>query len=256
MKSQQLICLFIFVSILISPMARAQEIRIDNPEEFKRFNPDGQKYAFVKDYIQSLKYLHDIEERLDKMDPTTFNILDGEDKFNELKNILNKDNINLRIARNIMRKYQTSENRLILKVVNIFMNLCDEQVAFNQKEKVLVDDLLSASRAGSMKLYYQNVKFQDGQNALANQRKDSLGKLLESSLLVAKVLVSNTTDEHGKFIKLGITKEERKKLLSNIADFKGKEFKGQLRQGQSFLGGGIVTIRNLLEDKTWKSLDS
>lgn len=239
-----------FLSILIlSRYLYAEDI-----EKFKAYNPDGQKYEFVRNYLTSLSYFKANDEKSENVVIKISSELDDADKVASLIENLVQENANLRAARNLLKKYKTSPNGLILKVTDLFAKVCDEQIDFNDREKNILKNLHDVL----VKADIQNFDKRDfvrTQRWLASERKESLKKLLEASMLVKKVLVSNKPDAYGELTSLGITKEERKKLLSKMNDLFGKNYRGELQEGQSFIKGSILVIRGVLEDTTWGTID-
>ena len=176
------------------------------------------------------------------------------DRLNTLRENLNNNNVNLRVARNLLKRYKTSSNGLIVKATDLFMKTCDEQIAVNDQEKDLLEGFFNHSQE-KLPTKALEKNFLKDQRNLALQRKESSKEFLKASLLVSKLLVSNKEDRHGELIYLGLTNQERNNLIGQLNQFSGNKFKGKLRQGQSFLEGSITAIRQVLEDASWSSLD-
>jgi hypothetical protein len=225
-----------------------------NSEKFKEYNPDGQKYQFARDYLSSLNYLYANAQRDLKIRGRVLDSLKPEERAKVLKENLNLQNVNLRVARNLLKTYKTSNNGMILKVTDLFMKACNEQILINEKE---VGFLNTVSSLQEQNLPAQAVvsRIKKEQIRLGLERKESLKQILRSSILVGKLLVSDKADRFGELIYLGITKEERKKLLDQLKAFPGDKFKGKLRGGQSYLEASVTTIRQVLEDQNWTTVD-
>lgn len=223
-------------------------------ENFKTYNPDGQKYTFAKDYVMGLKYIHlNTKERTisrDLKDRLTADLVKVKKNIDDLV----KENVNLRVARNILSKYDRSSNGLILKVATLFIEVCNSLIELNNKERELWESILTRkSNAPLERVESQYIL--DEQTRIANDRKERLRGLLESSFLVTKVLVSHQPDDNGELTHLGITRKERRRLLSRLQEFKGEEFEGGARPGQTYVEAAVATLRDFLEDYSWQPLD-
>ena len=164
------------------------------------------------------------------------------------------DNANLRIAKNFLKRFQTDpQNGLILKVSDIFISVCDEQIEFNNLERMLLERLYEFQLKDEV-INLNKEDFFQAHIKLGVERKESWKRLLEASILVTKVLISNKTDKKGKFSFLGISEREKEKLLFKLDEFYGEEYEGELRSGQSFLEGSVVAIRQTLENQELKPL--
>ncbi len=246
---------FLTIGLLLLGSAQVQaKDMYSNPEKFRQFNPDGQKYQFARDYISSLKYLYANEQRDERLQATTLETFDKDKRSKMLQDNLNNQNVNLRVARNLLKRYQVSKNGLILKVVDLFVKSCDELIALNEKEKDLLDDI-DAQENKPLPSQALASRFKRDQVHLALERKEASKKILKASVLLSKLLVSQKEDKHGEFVSLGITAQERKKLLEDLNSFSGEKYKGKMRQGQSALEGSVSAIRQILEDKSWGSLE-
>ena len=223
-------------------------------EEFQKYNPDGEKYQFVKMYITSLIYLNKNAYRQRQLPEFDADLLDDLEGLQAFIDHLVLSNVNLHVAKNLIKKYRIPENGLILKVSDSFVTMCEQQIELNQREKQLMEGVIKLSKNDQLEKF-DKEKFLHEHKKLAFRRKESLKDLLESSILVNVVLISDKTNIYGEFVRLGITQEERYKLLNKLYDFYGDEFEGSLREGQTFLEGSITTIRERLEDPSWDTLD-
>jgi len=214
-------------------------------EAFIENNPDGNKFKFAKVYITASKYIY--KNALKKEVLEQFKKDSSFDKIS-LKNSVDalvKENINLRVARNLMDVYKKPENLLMLKVADVFGKFCEEQIAINDKERALLTKVYSIE--GELNPNSFNVgAFLDRLAGLKSERRESSRKLVEASVLVTKVLVSDQTDYHGDLTLLGITNSQRRYLLDRLDEFEGENFRGEIRQGQTYFEAGISSIREIL----------
>ncbi|HLF18017.1 MAG TPA: hypothetical protein VI749_03870 [Candidatus Omnitrophota bacterium] len=231
----------------------AQEI----PEDAAQFalnNPDGEKYEFVKTYLMGLEYLYQNDQAKKNMSPLS------EEKFKDLnalageKDRLIMANVNLRIARNLIEKFDRSDNGLMLKVVQLFTRFVNDQVAFNNEERALITQIYEAVFKEQLDDSMLRL-FSEGIVKINEKRKESSLELLEASTLVNKILISHQLNARGRFSQLGVSKDERQRLLGRLQMFEGEAYRGEPRAGQTFLEASIATIRQILEDQAYVSLD-
>ncbi len=263
--------LFDFFSFFgrISPMKRATFLtiflllyfytptifaQVRDIQQFQKYNPDGKKYEFVKNYLVSLTYLKKNAER--SQNPPEFSREEFEkgEFFKAFMDDLLRDNVDLRIARNFLKKYRTSGNGLILKTTDLFTQVCDGQIEINNRERAYVEKVYQAQINGGLESVNKK-RFMQNLVGLSMERRESLKKLLEASMLINKILVSNKADDYGEFITLGVTEGQRESLLQRLDEFYEDGFQGELRQGQTFLQGSVAVIREVLGDDSWDTLE-
>lgn len=248
---------FLFWSLLYS-ISQADFI-YTHPEQFKKYNPDGakgQKYEFVKSYLNALKYLYLNEKQEEKRREEIFLKANSKEKTKGHIENLKDENINYRTARNLLKKYKTSENGLVLKVTDMFADACDQFIELNNRERKILESMLARPQEASWGNFKKRERqFETQYKTLAYERRKNATHLLEASLLVNKVLISSREDKHGEFINLGITSEEREKLLLKIDEIYEGKYYEKLKEGQPFLGASISEIRKILLDKTWGTID-
>ena len=222
--------------------------------QFVAANPDGNKYDFVKTYIMSLTYIKSNEEReLDEiiLDADT---IENMESIGSLMDGLTLDSVNWRVARNLLKRYYDPSNGLMLKVTDLFQKMSEEQIDLNSKERFLLGELNEAQISGKMNSFDAHKFFKEN-SEITVQRKESFKKLLESALLVTKVLISSQENEYGELEALGINDRQRDRLIYRLDEFYGDEYEGPAREGQSFLQASISELKEFLADYSWKTLD-
>ena len=244
----QKIFILFFLSFFLCLSAHAQtEVGI---QDIQAHNPDGKKYEFVRDYVSSLKYL---EQNTQRMASNAKDLSDTPDGLQTQINLLVNDNVNLRVARNIMNNYIHEKNDLMVKIADEFKHVCDEQVEFNNQERSLLKKLYAVG-SGDTDTAYSKDQFVADLEKVSQARKASLKALLKSSVLVSRLVVSDKKDNKGEFSYLGITENQRKDLIAQLDEFKGEGFDGELRAGQSFLQGSVAIIREKITDSSREGL--
>ncbi len=227
---------------------------LGNSRKFRKYNPDWKKYEFTRDYLTSLEYIRKNYDRQDSIDlsgaqPDVLN------RIARMRDELIHENVNLRVARNYLKRYKNqARNGLMLKVADLFTHVCDDLIDLNSGQRALLEEMHALQRRGEMDSAAA-ARFEERQLAINYERRDALKELLRASILVTKILVSPTENYYGEFDRLGITQEQRYKLLDKVREFDEASYQGELRSGQSFLEGSVVTIREILEDYNYETLD-
>ncbi len=245
--------ILMFTLFLFSYSFAGYENYFDEVHYFSKYNPDGIKYTFVKDYLSALSYLktcfspltRPIHRKKEKHKPFS--------KIEESIRKLTQDNLNLRIAKNLISDYRDANNGLIVKVTDIFVKMCDKQIKLNEEERHLIEDLYEAKEKNKPNLF-DDRRFIAAQRKLSDERKFVWRDLLRASMLVKKVLISGVPDKYGEFVSLGITETQRRKLLARVEGFDCKDCGSRIHEGQTFLDASISAIKEILEDTTWDTL--
>lgn len=227
---------------------------LGNNRKFRQNNPDWKKYEFTRDYLTSLGYLKKNYDREDGIDlsgsePSILN------RIAQMRDELIQENVNLRVARNYLKRYKNqARNGLMLKVTDLFTDVCDDLIELNSQQRTMLEEMHAMQRRGAMDDTAAAL-FEQRQAKISRERREALKELLRASILVTKILVSPDENYYGEFDRLGITQEQRYKLLDKIRRFNEASYQGELRSGQSFLEGSVVTIREILEDYNYETLD-
>lgn len=248
------LCTIIVISFLVASPLWAQE----KPADLQAFianNPDIRKYEFIKDYIIALSYLQASSDRVGSRMAILADAYLNNKTIIEQVEFLIRENISWRIAENLVEKYRTVDNGLMLKSIDLFLRLCAEQIRLNNEERAIWNKYMKSSSGDQAALKLDRQNFADPLQAIETQRRASWQKLLESSILASKVLVSSQLDFRGELTYLGVTKNERNKLLERLDDtFAGEHFDGPVRDGQTFLEASVSTIKGVLKDPIMKAV--
>jgi len=251
---KKIFILFVFFFFLSNNVLFARRFYVDeNVEKYREYNPDGKKYKFIKRYLTSLSYLYLNTEAKETLSPITFDYFKDPENIIGLQNHLTMENVNLRVARNLLKKYKKSENGLILKVTDIFVKMCNEQIEMNIEEKKYSDQVYKNLVGGNLGQEKRREVIQWYEDINEKKKKSSM-KLLESSMLASKVLISEKTDGYGELSYLAINSKDKEALIGMLDEFIGEEYSGNLREGQTFLGGSISAIREILENSDFDIL--
>lgn len=246
---RKIFSLMILMILACVTIVQAADLHYFDKDKLIQNNPDGKKFQFVNTYIKALKYLHKNEER----SKITINEGSGIENLTYFRKQLAKDNVNLRIARNLLENYKTPDNPLILKVAHDFMEVCNQQVQINndQGELLRIFTTIEEGQNG----YVNREEFFSRFSVYEEMRKDTFRQLLQASMLISKVLISNKTDSYGDLYAYGITSQQKTRLLDSIGDFYQDIYSGDLRTGQTFIQASFAAIRNSLESNDMKFID-
>lgn len=211
--------------------------------EFQKNNPDIKKYEFARSYITALGYLKAINDRWHK-------------KVKLIKASINDlalDNADLRIVKNYLVKYLGSPNMLIRKTADMVIVSCERKIVVNDQEKILWEKWDDLNRAGQVSMAKQ-IDFDKAQHALALKRKDADKDIVQASVLLTKILMSEK-NINARGHRLAITSQQRQKLLDRLDAFGHDTLDWGLKPGQRTLEASIAAIREILEDSIWISID-
>jgi len=250
----------LYVVIMISSLCLTHGVFLgtsfaeSESEQYQKYNLDEKKFEFVRDYLNGLMYIKENIARREKITPVSLFDFTDVKKISSYVDHLIWDNINLRIARNYLKKHLNSKNGLILKSGLVFTNACNTHIDLNNREKDILEQIYKTQVKGTLK-DAQKEQFADELKRLSAARKEASKELLEASVLVSKILISNQTDKFGEFFMLGISSAERERLIKKLNAFVGKKYVGEIREGQSVLEASIAVIRGILEDMSWQTVD-
>ncbi|MCA9394656.1 MAG: hypothetical protein KC900_10660 [Candidatus Omnitrophica bacterium] len=242
------------VVVLVMCCSTASAEMLGSNRNFRKYNPDWKKYEFTRDYLTSLGYIkknYDADDVIDfaGTEPDILN------RIALMRDELIHENVNLRVARNYLKRYTNqAQNGLMLKVSDQFTKVCDELIQLNSGQRTMLEEMHTVQRRGAMDAA-AIADFEQRQSRINGERREALKGLLRASILVTKILVSPTENYYGEFDRLGITQEQRFKLLEKIRHFDEASYQGELRSGQSFLEGSVVTIREILENYNYETID-
>jgi hypothetical protein len=239
----------IFLHLLLT----SANLLASDDHAFKRNNPDIMKYDFARSYISSFSYLEAMDKRLQEAEK-------AKKKSDQLGFIqwnldrLAKDNMDIRIAKNYVSKYFNVPNSLMRKVIDTYAYSCDQLIELNANERALWNQLHQYRKQGELS-GEQDKEFVEGNQKLSLQRKEFMRGILESSVLLTKVLISENVKEKAVKKRLALSANERDKLVRKLDTFAADNLDWGMKPGQTYLQGAVATVREVLEDPTYLSAD-
>jgi hypothetical protein len=222
-------------------------------DDFSKNNPDILKYEFARSYITALSYMKDIDDRYERNAPKKLFADHKRKMIMATITDLTLDSSDLLVVKHYLLKYLTAPNMLMRKVADIVVVAVSQEIAINRDEKDLWEkwyDLNAANQATRPK----EIQFVKDQYALELRRKDADKNIVQASVMLTRVLVSDK-NKNGKGHLLAVTAKQRQELLDKLDSFGSDEMDWGLKAGQSTLQASIAVIREVLEDSIWTTID-
>lgn len=240
---------------LLTHIGWAQEDVISqNSRIFAELNPDGTKYEFVKHYLTALQHLQKVEQLQEDVPVIALNDISLEILRSRAEHLL-QENVNFRVARNLVDRYRQSENGFILKVGEIFSTTCESLIALNSQERDLILSIINRDVSEMAFDGKAKEEYWAQQNEFLAQRKTISAGILEASIYVSKLLRSSQLSSGGQIFRLGISLDERLKLKEFLREFSYPADVIEIQPGQTFVEGSVAVIRQILEDDSFGTLD-
>jgi len=216
-------------------------------------NTSEKVYEFSRSYITALSYMKEIYDRWDKNAPKKL-FADQKNKM-ILATIddLSLDSSDLLIIKNYMAKYLVSPDELMRRVAAVVVVSTTKDIAINHKQKTLWQKWYGLNIAGQA-TRPKEIEFVKTQHGLELQRKEADKDIIQGSVLMTKILMSEKS-RVGKEHLLLITAQQRQKLLDKLDSFGSDNLDWGLKSGQRTLEGSVAVIREILEDSLWTSID-
>jgi hypothetical protein len=251
--------LFLTFFLLALPV-RAQE------NDFKKANPDIDKYSFANDFITSLSYYNRVALRFKAQEKAkaaeASRAAAKPEAPADQKAVIDKilktikdctlDNTELRIARNYLTKFQSSGNVFIQSVAQKAIDAYDRFLGLNFRERDLWMGFYRF-KTTNLPANYSESDFVSSQVGLALEKKEMAKGLLEASVLFQKVLLSAQRCESDDCKELALTKEERYKLIKKLDSFASGTMDWGMKAGHTTLEGCVASLREILEDPLFLS---
>ena len=227
-------------------------VRCDDGQEFKKHNPDGNKYEFVRSYVSGMSYVDRINKRWQAQNPKERFKDDPQKMFQAYVEYLALDNTELRIAKNFLTKYFNGNNDLMRKAADTFIATCEQLIEINRQERVLWQEFYKVRRDKKENVAAEEKVFVENEKNLNIKRQDISKTFIESALLTAHVMQSENSYVDAPY-QLALTEEQRRKLIKRIDEFAKDNVDWGIKSGQSTFQASIAAIREILEDPIWKS---
>ena len=238
--------LMVVIGGMIIPSAFASD-------DFEKNNPDIKKYEFARSYISALSYMRDIDDRWNKDAPKKLFAKQKDKMIKATLEDLSLDNSDLRVIKNYLGKYLYSPNPWMRRVAGMVVIATAREVAVNDDEKELWERWLGLIVAGQASRP-KEIDFVKAQYGMELQRKEFDKDLVQATVLLTKVLISEKNKDGNGHL-LAVTAQERQKLLDKLDSFGSDTLDWGLKPGQRTLEGSIAVIREILEDSIWISID-
>ncbi len=241
------ICTAVFLALFLAAPSFAE-----SKTPFQENNPDIDKYAFAKSYVQSLAYYGRLEQRLlmeQKLARTAGSELDAIKTLIDDRTI---DNTELRVAKNYLVKYLTSKNMLIRKVAYDAMGAYQQHIIVSSSERRLWQ-AYQRFKAKGVPRDFNEAQLQVQLRRLAADRKAAGLAVLETVMMFKKVILSARECADEDCMDLALTQAERARLIKQIDAFAGDNMAWGVKVGQATFEAAVASLRECLEDTAFSS---
>ena len=247
-----LIVLTLMLCLAAVPVRAAAPAAAPAANQFKELNPDIDKYAFAKSYIQSLSYYGRLTKRLEQEKSVG-------DKYEAdlaaVQTILDNrtlDNTELRVAKNYLLKYAQARNMLIRRVAYDTMVAYENHILLSSRERQLWTAYYQFKSKGVPR-DLNEMEFKRQIANLARDRKNVSLSLLQQIMIFQKVLLSARLCESEDCKSLALTQAERDKLVAKLDVFASDNMAWGMKPGQGTFEAAVAALRELLEDPLYVS---
>jgi hypothetical protein len=202
----------------------AQESTLSNT------NPNIDKFDFTMDYINSLGYVKDIYERNLKLgNKNEGSFLGLHDTITQMK-IYNTDIYDLEIAKKLIEKYKDSHNPTIQQVVKYVVPIYDQLIEVFQASINILEEMQNNVGSAHPENFNMGV-IAKKISVISSTYDECLSSLADATQISALGLISDKPDKDGKMTILGITSEEKSKLIDLLVTKFGEKVKAGVQAG-------------------------
>ncbi len=200
------------------------------------------KFQFASDYIRSLRHLKMIEE-----ETRAFNRQYENDILyrNEAIKYLRRANSELLTAKDMMSKYENSENQIIKDATESILLIYDNLSNIQLETIKTYEELDSPEIINRPEKF--NIKSFMGRLSDLQLRHDKfLEAFNDTSVMVTYVLVSWEPDENGQLSYLAISQRQRESLIKQLDETFGDGKRNGMKVGQISLNSCGAILRKVL----------
>lgn len=213
------LCFFSFRSI-----GNTQESNLTNT------NPNVDKFEFAQDYINSLGFVKGVYERNlklgEKYGNTSFEL---HNTIMEMKEY-NSDIFDLMMAKKILERYKDSSNPTIQQIVKSVVPIYSQMIELFQASINIEEGMLNTASSTHPENF--NVGADAKKISVISSTYDEcLTSLADATQIFALALISDKPDKDGKMTILGITSQEKAKLIELLIIKFGEKVKEGVQAG-------------------------
>lgn len=200
------------------------------------------KFQFASDYIRSLGQLKMIEEETSAFNRQYKNDIQYR---NATVTFLHRANRNLLAVKDIMSKYEKSENKIIKDATDSIL------LIYDNLSNVQLETLKMFEELGSPEIIDNPEKFNiesfmGKSNELQLKHDEFLKAFDDISIMVTYILVSWEPDENGYLSYLAISQNQREALIKQLDETFGDEKGNGMKDGQTYLNSCGAILRKVL----------
>ena len=212
----------------------SESVKSEDTEKKSRYT-----FQFTSDYIRSLKQLKAIEK-----ETSAFNRQHENDiQYREATvTYLRRANKELHEARDMVSKYENSEDQLVKSAADSILLLYDNLSEIQFQTIEMYEGLDNPEK-------FDIKSFMDKSNELQLSRDKFLQAFNDTAIIVTYALVSWEPDESGRLSYLAISRNQRGSLVKQLGDTFGGEEGDGMQDGQTYLNScGAILLKVLIGD--------
>jgi hypothetical protein len=205
-------------------------------------NESRYKFQFASDYIRSLGQLDKIEEETSAFNRQYKNDIQYRDAT---VTYLRRANRELLAAKDIMSKYEKSEEQIIRSATESILLIYDNLSNIQLETLKMFEELDSPEVIDSPEKF--NIEsFMGKLSELQLKHDEFLRAFNDISIMVTYILVSWEPDDNGHLSYLAISRNQRKALIKQLDDTFGDEEKNGMKGGHTSFNLCGAILRKVL----------
>ena len=183
------------------------------PKEAVTQNPDINKYEFVKAFINSLSDVASALERFQEVDNQS-NKNDIQSTIDLMK-VTKRSSADYERAASQIEDFSTSKNGLIVLAATSLRDQYRGHIKLNDEMIKMYEEIYSPEAINNPEKI--NVgKLMSRQGDLSAKHEEFMRSLMQTSLFLSQILVSEKPDTEGKMSILGITSKQKQDLIKDL----------------------------------------
>jgi len=196
-------------------------------------------FEFVRDYISSLQHLKDCQGTINN-EPNYSDYENEMDYVAALKSNLHLAKSQLQQGISLIEKYKESKNSIIAKAAGMIL------ISYDWHMKIIQEGLDIKHEFRINPRDYNKEEAAAKNRVQKRQIDDAMEMLVNCSILVSHVLISQKPDEKGRMSYLAINSNERQRLLKQLDEVFGKEIEVEVSEESNRLDACADILREIL----------
>lgn len=224
-------------------------------EEIMNQNPDINKYEFMKAFLHSLSDVSSAIERFKEVDNQS-NKNDIQSTIDLMK-VTKRSSFDYERAASQVEDFSTSKNELIALAATSLRDRYRSHIKLNDEMIKMYEEMYSSEAMNNPEKI--NVgKLMSRQGDLAAKHEEFMRSLMQTSLFLSQILISEKPDTEGKMSILGITSGQKQDLIKDLEMVFGEKVKIGMKMakpGLNYFDSCGAILYEVLALKNFKTLD-